>query len=161
MKATRRVLVVDDDLGIRSALHVALEDVGFDVHQASNGFSALRAAERIRPDLILLDLALPDISGPDVLIELRRMRSTRTVPVLVVTGRLSLVAAGGANGADAVLTKPFDIAELLTVVEQLVARRRHTAGAAPVPPLMPPRPAQPARSPGTYPTPSHHPDATL
>jgi two-component system, OmpR family, KDP operon response regulator KdpE len=110
MKPT--ALIIDDEVQIRRLLSVALEGAGYAVREAENGSLGLQAIATTRPDVILLDLGLPDIDGFSVL---RRLREWSQTPVLVLTVRDSdedKVAALDA-GADDYVTKPFSTAELL------------------------------------------------
>ncbi len=110
MKA--RALVIDDEVQIRRLLRVALEGAGYDVHEAEAGQLGLQAAAHVRPDVIVLDLGLPDLDGVGVL---KRLREWSQTPVIVLTVRDSdedKVAALDA-GADDYVTKPFSTVELL------------------------------------------------
>src|SRR5690242_9616017 len=82
----RTALVVDDDVFMLSALAELLEEDGFDVHTASNGFSALRQVFEVRPGVLLLDLALPERSGRELLTDLRGDPATRDMAIVLVTG---------------------------------------------------------------------------
>ena len=110
MKTT--ALIIDDEIQIRRLLRVALEAAGYAVHDADTGQRGLQEVAFRRPDVILLDLGLPDLDGLAVL---RRLREWSATPVLVLTVRDSesdKVAALDA-GADDYVTKPFSTAELL------------------------------------------------
>jgi two-component system KDP operon response regulator KdpE len=110
MKLT--ALIIDDEVQIRRLLGVALEGAGYAVHHAESGSQGLQAVAHVRPDVILLDLGLPDLDGITVL---RRLREWSQTPVLVLTVRddeQDKVAALDA-GADDYVTKPFGTAELL------------------------------------------------
>ncbi len=117
MKETReatgqRILVIDDEAAIRRFLHSALSSEEFTLHEADSGHSGLSAAAAFRPDLILLDLGLPDLEGIEVI---RRIREWSQVPIIVLSVREredDKVAALDA-GADDYLTKPFGVGELL------------------------------------------------
>jgi two-component system KDP operon response regulator KdpE len=107
-----RILVVDDEVAIQRFLKTVLSAEEFSLHQAENGHAALAAAAAVKPDLILLDLGLPDLDGVEVI---RRIREWSPVPIIVLSVRereddkvLALDA-----GADDYLTKPFGIGELL------------------------------------------------
>ena len=116
-----RILVVDDDRAIQRFLQTVLTGRGFTVHLAENAHPALTAAATIRPDLILLDLGLPDRDGIEVL---QRLREWSEVPTIVLSVREregDKVSALDA-GADDYLTKPFGIEELLARIR--VALRR-------------------------------------
>ena len=116
-----RILVVDDEVAIQRFLRTALDTGEFSLHQAENGHAALAAATAIRPDLILLDLGLPDLDGIEVI---RRIREWSPVPIIVLSVREredDKVQALDA-GADDYLTKPFGTGELLARIR--VALRR-------------------------------------
>ncbi|MDD2737030.1 MAG: response regulator [Desulfuromonadaceae bacterium] len=116
-----RILIIDDEQAIRRFLHNALESSEFVLCEAENGHAALAAAVSLRPDLILLDLGLPDIDGIEVI---RRLREWSMVPIIVLSVRdreQDKVTALNV-GADDYLTKPFGIGELLARI-QVVLRR--------------------------------------
>lgn len=117
------VLVVDDDPDIRSALRDVLGDNGFLVTEAGTGQQAKNLLVQHDPDVILLDLNLPDVSGLDVLIELTRTRST---PVIVLSGRTGEAdrVVGLDLGADDYISKPFSGRELVARVNAAIRRRR-------------------------------------
>ena len=119
--ATRRVLLVDDDAPLLRALAINLRSRGWAVTTSSDGRSALERAADSRPDVIVLDLGLPDIDGQEVITRLRVWSST---PIVVLTARHSrqqTVAALDA-GADDYVTKPFSVDELLARI-RAAARR--------------------------------------
>ncbi|WP_026842406.1 response regulator [Citrifermentans bremense] len=108
----QRILVIDDEAAIRRFLHSALSSDEFILHEADSGHGGLSAAAALRPDLILLDLGLPDLEGIEVI---RRIREWSQVPIIVLSVREredDKVAALDA-GADDYLTKPFGVGELL------------------------------------------------
>ena len=107
-----RVLVVDDEKAIQRFLKNALSSAEFSVHIAASGKEALTAAIAIRPDLIILDLGLPDMDGAEVL---RRLREWTKVPVIILSVRDREDEKVNAldSGADDYVTKPFGIGELL------------------------------------------------
>lgn len=122
MSRSPRVLVVEDDPSVRGLLHTLLTAEGYLVSAAPDGISGLVAASSHRPDLIVLDLVMPDLGGARVLQELGADARLAGVPVLVVTGRVEAVPALRARlGEQRVLAKPFEVAELLDRVACLVA----------------------------------------
>jgi two-component system KDP operon response regulator KdpE len=121
-----RVLVVEDEPGILRALSTNLRGNGFQVETAETGAAAMQAYRHHKPDLILLDLGLPDMDGTEVI---RALRLESSVPILVLSvrgGERDKVAALDL-GADDYLTKPFSVVELLARVRVSL---RHAAGLA-------------------------------
>jgi two-component system phosphate regulon response regulator PhoB len=123
-----RILIVEDHPTMREAMRLVLEGEGFDIDEASDGAQALSAVHQEAPDLVLLDMSIPGISGPDVLAAVKRDPTTSEVRVIVVTatgeeGR----AAAMAGGADHYFTKPFSPIALLQAVEEVLGPE----GAAP------------------------------
>lgn len=119
--AGQRVLVVDDENAIRRYLHTALTAQGFAVYEAANGEEAVKAVLNDRPDIIILDLGLPDFDGIEVT---RRLREWSQTPIIILSVREAendKIAALDA-GADDYLTKPFGTGELMARMR--VAMRR-------------------------------------
>jgi len=116
-----RVLVVEDDEGIREMLKYNLSSAGFTVQEASDGVSGLRTARTARPDLILLDLMLPGMSGFDFA---RALRKSSRVPIIMITAKDAEVdkIVGLELGADDYITKPFSIREVLARVNAVMRR---------------------------------------
>ena len=118
-----RILVVDDEPQILRALGINLRARGYDVQVAATGTDALKAAARHPPDLVVLDLGLPDLDGVEVI---RGLRGWTGVPIIVLSGRAGSddkVTALDA-GADDYVTKPFGVDELLARIRAVT--RRHT-----------------------------------
>jgi two-component system KDP operon response regulator KdpE len=130
MKAGLRVLVVDDESAIRKLLRSSLEPAGFQVSEARNGAEALREAAALRPDIVLLDLGLPDMTGLQVLQKLRHW-SHAAVLVLTVQDQEEDKVALLDAGADDYLTKPFGVPELLARL-RVLERHRKDEGESPV-----------------------------
>jgi ribonuclease P protein subunit RPR2 len=114
-----RLLLVDDDVGFRALLRTTFEDVAVDVDEAG---SAAEAEERIaaaRPDVMVLDVGLPEVDGLAFCRELKSDERTRSIRIVLLTGMDDVEDVAGAAGADALLLKPFRPLELLGVVERL------------------------------------------
>ena len=125
-----RVLIVDDEIGIRRFLRVALNGQGFVISEAATGMEALQVMTLKRPDLVILDLGLPDMDGAEVT---RRLRDWTQVPVIILSVRekeADKIAALDA-GADDYLTKPFGMGELLARI-RVVMRRQVSSASEPV-----------------------------
>jgi DNA-binding response OmpR family regulator len=122
--STRKVvLVVDDDAAIRTLLKKTLQRVGLNVFEASNGCAAISFLTNNSPDLVCLDLVLPELSGFEILTFIRRNRRFDELPVLVVSARPLPEDQAQARelGASAYLTKPFKPGELEHWVRFLLA----------------------------------------
>jgi two-component system, OmpR family, KDP operon response regulator KdpE len=116
-----RVLVVDDEPQILRALRINLHARQYDVVTAGSGRGALEAATDAHPDLVILDLGLPDMDGGDVI---RSLRSWTQVPIVILSGRMNSAAKVDAldAGADDYVTKPFSVAELFARIRAVTRR---------------------------------------
>jgi two-component system, OmpR family, response regulator MprA len=125
-----RALVVEDDEDIADVLRRSLRLEGYDVRVAGDGVAALSAYEEHAPDVVVLDLGLPQLDGLDVA---RRLRKDGDVPILMLTARDAVESRveGLDSGADDYLVKPFDRQELLARLRALL-RRRPPRGSAPM-----------------------------
>ena len=119
MEAT--ILIVDDDADVRSVLNDYLSDVGYTVYVARHGREAMLAARQLKPDLILLDLVMPQMDGLEFL---RSYRQDRTTPIIMLTARdqESDKVLGLELGADDYVTKPFGMPELLARIRAVLRR---------------------------------------
>ena len=116
-----RVLVVDDEPQILRALRINLHARQYDVVTAGTGRGALEAATDAHPDLVILDLGLPDMDGVDVI---RSLRKWTQVPIVILSGRMNSAAKVDAldAGADDYVTKPFSVEELLARIRAVTRR---------------------------------------
>jgi DNA-binding response OmpR family regulator len=116
-----KILLVDDETLITDSLTYSLKREGFEVEAVADGNSALEVARQLEPDLIVLDLMLPDISGFEVC---RRLRTFTTSPVIMLTARSEEIdrVLGLEVGADDYLAKPFSFRELLARINALLRR---------------------------------------
>jgi len=124
---TGNILVVDDEPQIRRVLRTTLTFRGYELVEASTGEEALELARKVKPDLILLDVNLPGMSGIETCRELRRFSAAPIIMLTVRNAERDKVVALDA-GADDYVTKPFGIEELLARVR--ASLRRHTAAEA-------------------------------
>lgn len=119
-----KILVVDDEKDIADSLGISLESEGYNVVKANTGHEAIDKARLEIPDLILLDIMLPDMNGYEICNRLRKDPLTKLIPIIMLTGR------GGLNdkiegldlGADDYITKPFNIRELKARVRTVLRR---------------------------------------
>ena len=118
-----KVLVVDDEPNIVLSLEFLMQQAGFDVETAEDGEGALTKVEQSPPDLILLDISLPGISGFDVLEQLRQDSRYARLPIIMLTahGREVEREKGLALGADDYVTKPFSTQALVEKVKALLS----------------------------------------
>jgi len=132
--ATSRVLVVEDEPDIRDLLVFHLERDGFQVTKCKSGPEALRLVRAAQPDLVLLDLMLPDMDGLDVCRRLRQDPTTQSVPIVMLTARDDEVdrVLGLELGADDYVVKPFSPRELVARIRAVLRRARPLPGTAPV-----------------------------
>jgi DNA-binding response OmpR family regulator len=118
----KRVLVIDDDLPIRGMLAAALRQHGFQVLLAGDGAEGHRALTIHHPDVVLLDLAMPDVNGWDFLQRLQESGHLGTVPVIVVSAHVRVEPQALLQmGVAAILPKPFNVSELMQLIEHIVA----------------------------------------
>ena len=122
----KKVLIVDDEPNIVAALDYLLQRSGYEVRIAANGEEALRQVEAFGPDLVLLDVMMPQRSGYDVCQRIRERPEWRSIRVVILSakGRDAEVSKGLALGADLYVTKPFSNAELVAQIGRLLGERR-------------------------------------
>src|SRR3954452_5288648 len=118
-----RIVVADDDADVRMLVALKLESCGHDVVAVENGALAVERCYAVRPDLVVLDLMMPGMSGIEACRAIRADRSIADTPVILLTARAQSVdvAAGLSAGADDYVTKPFSPRELATRVDTLLA----------------------------------------
>lgn len=116
----KRVLAVDDEPDVLMIVRTALQSEGFDVETAANGKDCLEIATENPPDLIILDVMMPGMSGFDVLKELKAEPATSTVPVIMLTGlsERDKMLEALSSGIDYYIVKPFDFNDLIGKVNQ-------------------------------------------
>jgi two-component system cell cycle response regulator DivK len=121
-----RILLVEDNETIRHAFRILLEDSGYEVIEAASGEDALRCADEELPDLILLDLGLPDVGGLEVTRRIRSSERTREIVVIALTGRALETDEDAclAAGCTAYLSKPIDSAGLLRKIGEHLGEAR-------------------------------------
>ena len=119
-----KLLIIDDDAHLRESLAEVLELDGFECHQAGTAQSGIDAAIKLDPEVVIMDIQLPDSSGFQICQTLRKR--AKTTILIMMTGRFlssEEKKQGFELGADEYMSKPFDLAELSTRIKQLLSRR--------------------------------------
>ncbi|MCX7746351.1 MAG: response regulator transcription factor [Clostridia bacterium] len=117
----QKILVVDDEISICDLLKISLEAEGYETQTSNDGKDALRKIEHFNPDLLILDLMLPEINGFDIC---KKVTTERPIPIIMLTAKADLVdkVLGLELGADDYITKPFHTRELIARVKALLRR---------------------------------------
>ena len=123
----KKVLIIDDSRFAVAFVRPRLEQMGFEVIAAGEGGLGLRLAKEERPDLVILDLVLPGMSGEHVCKEIRRDESIQKTPIIMLTAKSTDVdkVIGRVIGADEYIAKPFDLDELAAVVQRVIGEEKH------------------------------------
>jgi CheY-like chemotaxis protein len=116
--ASKRILVVDDDPDVRLMFKLIFESAGYQVSEARNGVAALILIKDSLPDLVVTDMVMPEMDGPELIRRIRSDKRTATLPILAVTGYPG--SREQASGADAVMEKPIDRSGLLATASALI-----------------------------------------
>lgn len=116
-----KVLVVDDQFGIRILLQEVLQREGYEIFQAPNGVIALEIVKNEDPDIILLDMKIPGMDGLEILRNVRKLELDTKVIMMTAYGELDLIQEAMEMGALAHFTKPFDIDEIREAVKQALS----------------------------------------
>ncbi len=124
-----RVLIIDDEAALTESLRAGLELAGYEVFEAADGLAGLERAERLVPDVILLDVRLPGLDGYAVCARLKSSLITGRIPVIFLTGMedVDLSHRVRAAGGTACLTKPFRLDQLTALVQWIIANARREA----------------------------------
>ena len=124
-----KILVVDDEPDALDLVAFNLKQAGLEVVTADDGAAALKRAREVVPDLILLDLMLPEVDGLEVCKQLRRDPATSSIPIIMLTAKAAEIdrVLGLELGADDYVTKPFSPRELVLRVKNLIRRRSETS----------------------------------
>ncbi|MCB8923957.1 MAG: response regulator [Ardenticatenaceae bacterium] len=119
---THSVLVVDDEKMTRDLLRMMLQPAGFEISEAENGLEALQQIAKQRPDIVILDVMMPEMDGLTACAEIRRNPQTANLPVIMLSAKThgTAVAEGLAAGADLYLTKPIARQKLIEAIHALI-----------------------------------------
>ena len=125
MAKKKRILLVDDEVDFVEVLKVRLEDSNYETIVAYDGEEALEKAERESPDLIILDIMMPKISGFDVCRKLKVDEKLKNIPIIMLTAKFQSndMKFGMAIGADAYITKPFEPRVLIEKMRELLNKK--------------------------------------
>jgi DNA-binding response OmpR family regulator len=127
MNQSKKILVVEDEPDLQEILKHLLGDAGYAVQCAGNGGEGLRLYDEFIPDLVLLDVHLPDMSGFEICREIRTHRKNPKTPIVLCTVRseVSPVAEGLNSGADDYILKPFEVDNFLERVREVLERNKN------------------------------------
>src|SRR5262245_3364762 len=130
---SQRILMVDDDREIVRVVRAYLEQAGYQVVSAYDGATALHAIRTEHPDLVVLDIMLPDLDGWSITRTMRSEPRLATLPIILLTARVDDTdkVVGLEMGADDYITKPFNPREVLARVRSLLRRSQYSQGTAP------------------------------
>lgn len=123
-KYFKTIMIVDDDADMTEVLKDKLEMEGFNVIVQNNGCDAIRVAESVRPDLIIIDIMMPCIDGIELHKELKRRPLLKSIPALFLTG----LKKRNEGKRERVLAKPFDFEEVMKNIDELTTRSDDNAG---------------------------------
>ena len=129
-----RLLIIDDDADLVQILTKALEVSGYEVHSAPEPSQGMALARKVKPDLIILDYHMPGTSGAHLFESFRRNQSTRSTPILFMSGEATaeeIRAEIAEDAASRFLSKPARIAEVRSIIEELLAKSAVTRSASP------------------------------
>ena len=136
-----KLLVVEDNTELLELMRLGLKQAGFTIYTAVNGLEGLKKARALKPDLIILDLVLPELDGFAVCEALKRGADTATIPIIMMTGLTSEFTryAGMESGADEYVTKPIGPEQLVPRIKKLLcsSREKEAADACKVAPASP------------------------
>ncbi|MBI4041812.1 MAG: response regulator [Deltaproteobacteria bacterium] len=120
MSQGKTILLIDDEADLREAIKMKLEAEGYQIEQAANGVEALEHIKRNNPDLIVLDVMMPELNGYQVCKRLKEDEKLKHIPIILLTGRAhsSDQFWGLGMGANDYITKPFEFHELLSLIAQ-------------------------------------------
>lgn len=129
--APKRILLVDDYPDALEIWGLYLRSMGYEVIEADDGLKAVAAAHAHKPDVIILDLELPGITGFEAAIRLRAAADTRDIPLIAATGysHLKQLNQARASGFDSIIVKPCEPGALVGEIERLLDARQHTTAA--------------------------------
>ena len=121
-KEKKRVLVVDDEPGIGNVLRIKLRLAGYDVTTTTSGAEAIELIRTRKPDIVVLDILMPDVSGFDVM---EKVRPFSSVPIIACTARREIAEIAVKNGANDFIAKPFDPDQMVQKIRSVLNKTNH------------------------------------
>ena len=124
----KKILIADDESSLRFLLRKTLEGNGFDILEAADGKQALALAQKQVPDLIIMDVVMPDLYGSEVCERLRKQPKTARIPIIIITanGNIYNEEQAKESGADYYMTKPFSPLKLKSLVHQILSDNKQS-----------------------------------
>ena len=120
---SKKVLVVDDEEDIRTSVSQILEIRGYEVIRAENGMECLKQLERVLPDLVILDIMMPGMSGWDVAARMKEHHQWQAVPIVFLTAKGDEMSVGlGGLASEEYIVKPFDVGKLMECVDRILQK---------------------------------------
>ncbi len=123
-----RVLIVEDEPSVAQVIQDYLDSLGFETDSVSNGAEAIDRAQKEHPDLIIMDLMMPRLTGGEAARLLKRNPSTADIPILAISGMSEAEQFGDVLAVDAILPKPFDLQDLGRQVTELLPKAHQQLG---------------------------------
>jgi CheY-like chemotaxis protein len=120
--STKKILICDDDEGILDMMVMVLEDSGYEVIAEVNSLNVYQVIEREKPDLLLIDLWMPVLSGDQVVKQLKSNPQTQFIPIIVISASTDGRRIASEAGADDFIPKPFDLDKLISQVQNLTKK---------------------------------------
>lgn len=117
----KKILICDDDEGIVDVVNIVLKDAGYDVTSITSSEKVFSIIDELKPDIILLDLWMPNISGEEITLRLKQQEHTKHIPIIIVSASRKTENIALKVGADDFMCKPFDIEELEEIVRKYTA----------------------------------------
>ena len=114
----KKILIIDDNSDLRTMMRLVIEGDGYEVHEAENGFVGIHLIETVQPDLVLLDVSMPVMTGPELIVELARRAGTRSFGIITMSGR----RIAGDSPTKWFLLKPVSATLLKAVVHDFCGR---------------------------------------
>ena len=117
----KKVLICDDDEGIIDVIRIILEDKGYQVDICNDSRTIYKTIEKIKPNILLLDLWMPGLAGDEITRELKNNNTTKNIPIIIISASKDTEIVAKDSGAEGFICKPFDILEIEDVVKKYLS----------------------------------------